>query len=48
MEKYIGIIDDEIDTKKEDRIPINELNEIYNLSDRLKNVVKWFDESEKK
>jgi hypothetical protein len=47
-QKYIGIIDDEIDTKKEDRIPINELNEIYNLSDRLKNVVKWFDESEKK
>lgn len=46
-QKYIGIIDDEIDNKKENRIPINELNEIYNISDRLKNVVKWFDESEK-
>ena len=46
-QKYIGIIDDEIDNKKVNKIPINELNEIYNLSERLKNVVKWFDESKK-
>ena len=46
-QKYIGIFDNEIDNKKENRIPINELNEIYAISDKLKNVVKWFDESEK-
>lgn len=45
--KYVGIFDDEIDNKKENKTPISELNEIYVLSDKLKHVVEWFDEAEK-
>lgn len=39
-QKYVGILDE---NRKETKTPIDELNDIYNLSDELKAVVTWFD-----
>lgn len=47
-QKYVGIFDDETDSKREVKTPINNLNEIFSLADRFKNVVKWFDQEEAK
>ena len=47
-QKYVGIFDDETDSKREVKTPINNLNEIFSLADRLKNVVSWFDQEGEK
>lgn len=46
-QKYVGIFDDETNVKREVKNPIDNLNEIYSLSDKLKNVVEWFNGVEK-
>ena len=45
-QKYVGVFDDENDIKKEERVPIDNLNDIYALSDRLKCVVRLFNGEE--
>ena len=42
-QKYLGIIDE---NKKEDRIPIDRLQEIYQYADRLKATVGYYEKSE--
>ena len=45
-QKYIGLFDDENNIKKEEKVPIDDLNGIYVHSDRLKRVAKWFNGEE--
>lgn len=40
-QKYLGLFDD---SKNEERIPIDELNDIYNYEDRLKGTVLRYEE----
>ncbi|GAG54405.1 unnamed protein product, partial [marine sediment metagenome] len=39
-QKYVGLFDQE---KKEERIAVNEIDEIYNYGDRITATVKWYD-----
>ena len=41
-QKSIGVLDEE---KKEDRIPINDLDDIYNYADRLKATVSHYEQA---
>lgn len=45
-QKYVGVFDDENDIKKEERIPIDNLNDIFALSDRLKFAARCFNSEE--
>ena len=45
-QKYVGVFDDEDNVKNEVKNSINNLNEIYPLAHKFKNVVEWFDKAE--
>ncbi|MCH7606908.1 MAG: type I restriction enzyme HsdR N-terminal domain-containing protein [Chloroflexi bacterium] len=40
-QKYLGLIDEQ---KREDRVPIDELDDIYQYADRLKATVRFYDQ----
>jgi hypothetical protein len=41
-QKYVGLFNVAGDKNKEERIPIDSLNEIYKLTDRLKATAEWY------
>lgn len=46
-QKYIGLFsvpeEGSKESPKEERVPINSIDELYNLSDRLKGIVSWYE-----
>ncbi|HOO54372.1 MAG TPA: type I restriction endonuclease [Methanothrix sp.] len=41
-QKYLGLFDEQ---KHEERVPIDDLDEIYNYADSLKSIIKFYDET---
>ena len=41
-QKYLGLIDEQ---KREDRVPIDDLDDVYKYADRLKATVRYYDEA---